>query len=42
MWYDGEYKSGRKVRKLSLSEEGLKWFWDHVETSGLHDLIYIG
>jgi len=38
MWYDGEYKcinSGRKVRELSLPEEGLRWFW-------LHDLIYTG
>jgi len=30
----------RKVRELSLSEEGLKWFWDPVEASRLHDLIY--
>jgi len=45
MWYDGEYKcinAGRKVRELSKPEKGLRWFWDPVEASGLHDLIYIG
>jgi len=45
MWYDEEYKcinSGRKVRELSLPEEGLNWFWDPMEASGLHDLIYTG
>lgn len=45
MWYDGEYKcinSGRKVRELSLPEKGLNWFWDPVEASGLHYLIYTG
>jgi len=30
------------MRELSLPEEGLDWFWGHVEASGLHDLIYIG
>ena len=38
----GSINSGRNVRELSLSEEGLKWFWDLVEASSLHDLIYIG
>jgi hypothetical protein len=45
MWYDKEYhnvNSGRKVRELSKSEEGLRWFWDPVEASRLHDLIYTG
>ena len=38
----GSINSGRNVRELSLSEEGLKWFWDLVEASSLHDLIYTG
>ena len=43
MWYVGEYKcinAGRKVRELSKSEDTLRWFWDPVEASGLHHLIY--
>jgi len=45
MWYDEEYKcinARRKVRELSKPEKGLSWFWDPVEVSGLHDLIYTG
>jgi len=45
MWHDGEYKcinAGKKVRELDIPENGLRWFWDHVEASGLHDLIYTG
>jgi len=45
MLYDGEYKcinARRKVRDLSKSEKGLKWFWDPVEAYGLHDLLYNG
>jgi len=45
MWYDGEYKcinAGRKLRELGKPEEGLRWFWDPVEASGLHHLIYTG
>jgi len=45
MWYDGEYKcinAGRKLREFGKSEEGLRWFWDPVEASGLHHLIYTG
>jgi len=45
MWYDQEYhsvNSERKVRELSKPEETLRWFWDPVEASGLHDLIYTG
>jgi len=45
MWCDGEYKcinAEKKLRELGKSEDGLRWFWDLVETSGLHDLIYIG
>ena len=45
MWNDGEYKcinSGKKVRDLTKPEKGLRWFWDAVEASGLHGLIYIG
>jgi len=45
MWYDQEYRSGnsgRKVGELSKSEDTLRWFWDPVEASGLHDLIYTG
>ena len=45
MWYDGEYRcinAGKKLRELGKPEDGLRWFWDPVEASGLHDLIYIG
>ena len=45
MWHDGAYKcinAGKKVRELDIPENGLRWFWDHVEASGLHDLIYTG
>jgi len=45
MWNDVEYKwinAGRKVRELVKPEKGLRWFWDPVETSGLHGLIYTG
>ena len=28
------------MRELSKQEKGLRWFWDLVEASGLHDLIY--
>ena len=45
MWYDGEYKcinAGKKVRKLDIPENGLRWFSDPVEASGLHGLIYTG
>ena len=45
MWYDGEYKcinAGRKVRDLSKPEKSLRRFWDPVEASGLHDLLYTG
>jgi hypothetical protein len=45
MWYDQEYRnvnSGRKVRELSKPGDTLRWFWDPVEASGLHDFIYIG
>jgi len=45
MWHDGAYKcinAGEKVRELDIPVNGLRWFWDHVEASGLHGLIYIG
>jgi len=45
MWYDGEYKcinAGRELRGLGKPEEGLRWFWDPMEASGLHHLIYTG
>jgi hypothetical protein len=45
MWYDGDYKcinAGKKVRDLPKPEKGLRWFWDLVEVSGLHHLIYTG
>lgn len=45
MWYDGEYKcinAWRKVRQLSKPEKDLRWFWDPVEASGLHDLLCTG
>jgi len=45
MWHDGECKclnAGKKVRELDIPEKGLRWFWDPVEVSGLHGLIYIG
>jgi len=45
MWHDGEYKcinAGKKVRELDIPENGLRWFWNPVEASGLHGLIYTG
>jgi len=45
MWYDREYKcikARKKLRELGKPEEGLRWFWDPVVASGLHDLIYTG
>nr|ABN06110.1 IMP dehydrogenase/GMP reductase, related [Medicago truncatula] len=32
----------RKVREIPKPERGLRWFWDPVEASGLHHLIYTG
>ncbi|RHN74696.1 hypothetical protein MtrunA17_Chr2g0313131 [Medicago truncatula] len=45
MWHYGEYNcinAGRKVRELNMPEKGLRWFWDPVEASDLHGLIYTG
>ena len=46
MLYDeAEYKcinAGKKMKELGKPDEGLRWFWDHVEASGLHHLIYTG
>jgi hypothetical protein len=46
MWYDeAEYKcinAGEKMKDLGKPEEGLRWFWESVEGSGLHHLIYTG
>jgi len=30
------------VRELDIPENRLRWFWDPVEASGLHGLIYTG
>jgi hypothetical protein len=30
------------MKELGKPEEGLRWFWDPVEASGLHHLIYTG
>jgi len=43
MWHDGEYKcvnTGENVRELHIPENRLRWFWDPVEASDLHNLIY--
>jgi len=43
MWHDGEYKcinAGKKVRELDIPKNRLRWFWNPVEASGLHHLIY--
>jgi hypothetical protein len=46
MWYDeASYKSinaGKRMKELDKPEAGLRWFWEPVEGSGLHDLIYTG
>jgi len=46
MWYDEvDYKcinAGKKMKELGKPEEGLRWFWEDVEGSGLHHLIYTG
>jgi len=45
MWHDEEYKcinAGKKVRELDIPENRLRWFWDPMEASGLHHLIYTG
>ncbi|RHN61909.1 hypothetical protein MtrunA17_Chr4g0041731 [Medicago truncatula] len=46
MWHDQtDYKcinAGEKMKELGKPEAGLRWFWEPVEGSGLHDLIYTG
>lgn len=46
MWYDqADYKcinAWKKMKELGKPEEGLRWFWEPVEGSCLHDLIYTG
>jgi len=46
MWYDEvDYKcinAGKKMKELGKPDEGLRWFWEAVEGSGLHYLIYTG
>nr|ABN08710.1 IMP dehydrogenase/GMP reductase, related [Medicago truncatula] len=46
MWHDQTgYKcinAGKKMKELGKPETGLRWFWELVEGSSLHDLIYTG